>query len=167
MLADYIVTKPGTTRGYKAHQMVLGLTKEPTTLFVDLGDSLRIRSEKPITDEAIGMRDISEGSICGFELKACVSKKRKGKHIYFPLADWRSRHEWLRKQGERNGFEPLTVTSHSSMLKISDGDKRKFSVDETDFCGVLKVTDPEKFKAALRNGIGSTARTFGFGMLVI
>ena len=40
-----------------------------------------------------------------------------------------------------------------------------FTVDQTDFTGVLKVTDHALFIQAMSSGIGSTARAFGFGMI--
>ena len=87
--------------------------------------------------------------------------------MYYHTRDWRSRHAWLRKQGQRNGFEPLTMNCHASQATIDDGKGRTFTVDQTDFVGVLRVTDSEQFRNAVTNGVGSTAKAFGFGMLVI
>jgi hypothetical protein len=53
------------------------------------------------------------------------------------------------------------------MVEISNGRERAFKVDQTDFTGILKVTDAQKFHGALTTGVGSTARTFGFGMLIV
>ena len=52
------------------------------------------------------------------------------------------------------------------MLPVKAG-ARRFTVDQTDFTGVLTVTDAEKFNAAVANGIGNKARAFGFGLLII
>ena len=65
------------------------------------------------------------------------------------------------------GFEPLTTTCSCLMQEIKDGKERTFKVDQTDFAGILKVTDEGKFKSALELGVGSTAKAFGFGLLVI
>jgi len=52
------------------------------------------------------------------------------------------------------------------MQTVQTGE-RQFTVDQTVYTGVLKVTDTERFNAALANGIGIKTRAFGFGMLVI
>ena len=93
-------------------------------------------------------------------------EKRKGRHIYLPMDDWRSRHEWLKNKAESRGFEVLTLHSASKATRIDDG-VRSFTIDQTDFTGILKVTDETLFAQAMATGIGSTAKTFGFGMLVI
>ena len=167
MLLDHIIPKPPTIKGYKLHQLVQGLTGGDSPLFVDMGYNLIVRSEKTITDNGQPIRAVSAGGIIAFELRACVEKKIKGQHVYYPAADWRSRHAWLHKQGLRHGFEPMTMNCHSSHAKVDDGKGRAFTVDQTDFVGVLRVTDSNLFEKALANGVGSTAKTFGFGMLVI
>lgn len=166
-MLDHVITKPGTVAPYQAHQMVKGLTKGSAALFADVGEALLIRSSEPITEQGKAIRECQAGEVVGFELRACVSKKRKGRHIYPPQADWKTRHAWLDRQGTLHGFEVLTVTCRAEQMELDDGRERKFKVDQTDFVGVLRVTDSEKFKSALIKGIGSTARTFGFGMLVI
>jgi hypothetical protein len=167
MLLDHVIPKPLSLKGYDLHRLVQGLTDGGGSLFADMGDNLIIRTEKPITDKGTAPRTTANGDIVGFELRSCVSRKIKGRHVYFPTTDWRSRHAWLHTQGQRHGFEPLTISCNSMQAKIDDGKGRKFTVDQTDFVGVLRVTDNTKFQAALANGVGSTARTFGFGMLVI
>ncbi|MEX2616162.1 MAG: type I-E CRISPR-associated protein Cas6/Cse3/CasE [Alphaproteobacteria bacterium] len=167
MLLDHVIPKPPSLKGYELHRLVQGLTDGQSPLFADMGDSLIVRTDKPITDTGTAPRAFKDGDVIGFELRACVSKKLKGKHVYFPTADWRSRHDWLRRQGTRHGFEPLTVNCHASQAKVDKGTGRSFTVDQTDFVGILRVMDSARFDNAIANGIGSTARAFGFGMLVI
>ena len=153
---DYTITKPTMVGGYSTHRMVAGLVGDAAALHVDDGDKLTIR-----TDAAL-----PRGHIVGFSLRACVSVKNKGHHRYFPTDDWRSRHAWLERKGLQHGYEIITVhcsTQHFVVEKRSG----RFTIDDTQFTGVLKVVDHEKFAAALRSGIGNTARAFGFGMLVI
>ena len=123
-----------------------------------------LRSAKPIEAEPRPVRTVAVGDIVGFELRACVGTKVKGRHRYFALADWSSRHKWLARQGERNGFEVITVYCTASIANIKKTD-RQFTVDQTDFTGVLKINDEQKFLHALATGIGSTAGAFGFGMI--
>ena len=167
MLLDHVIPKPPSLKGYELHQLVQGLTDGESPLFADMGDNLIVRTERPITDKGTPPRAIAVGDVIGFELRACVSRKIKGRHIYYPLNDWRSRRAWLQKQGEQKGFEPLTMNSHASQAKIIDGKGRSFTIDQTDFVGVLRVTDSNLFEKAVANGVGSTAKAFGFGMLVI
>ena len=167
MLLDHVIPKPPSIRGYKLHRLVQGLTEGESSLFADMGDSIIVRTDKAITDKGIAPRAAVKGDIIGFELRACVSKKIKGRHIYYPISDWRSRHAWLHKQGERHGFEPLTISCQADQAKVDNEKGRAFAVDQTDFVGILRVTDSSHFENAVANGVGSTAKTFGFGMLIL
>ena len=166
MQLEYQINKPAKIRGYALHQMVMGLTRGKPALFADEGQTLILRTEASIDAPASPIEAPDEGDITAFELRACVSKKRKGKHIYFDSRDWSARHRWLNVKAARYGFDVLTVQSSATRRKIND-DKRCFWVDQTDFIGVLKVTNKTLFEEALTHGIGSTAKTFGFGLLVI
>ena len=42
-----------------------------------------------------------------------------------------------------------------------------FTIDQTDFTGVLKVLDLDLFTEALQKGVGSTGKAFGMGMLCL
>lgn len=163
-MIDYVVPKPPTAQGYALHRIAEGLTGGARPLFTDFGDHMVLRSGTPIEAEPRPIREVHAGDIVGFELRACVGIKVKGRHRYFPLSDWRSRHQWLARQGERNGFEVITVHCTASVATVKKTD-RQFTVDQTDFTGVLKITDEAKFAHALATGIGSTARAFGFGMI--
>ena len=167
MLLDHSIPKPPSLEGYKVHQLVQGLTDGEAPLFLDRGHSLIVRTTKPITQTGSTLREVHLDAVIGFELRACVSKKIKGKHKYFAVSDYKARHDWLRTKAKQQGFETLTMTCTTTMLKISDSKKRSFVVDQTDFAGGLKVTNVDEFNEALKNGIGSTAKAFGFGLLVI
>ncbi|MGY6275374.1 type I-E CRISPR-associated protein Cas6/Cse3/CasE [Methylomonas sp. MgM2] len=47
---------------------------------------------------------------------------------------------------------------------IKKGQKSCFS--SVDFCGELQITDPEKFRQTLFNGLGR-AKAFGCGLLMV
>lgn len=167
MLRDHTIPKPPSLDGYGLHRLVQGLTGGDSPLFVDMGDRVVVRTTKPITDAGTPPRTAAAGEIVGFELRACVARKVRGRHLYYPLADWRSRHAWLRKQGARHGFEPLTIHCRAAQAGIDKGGGRAFTVDRTDFVGVLRVTDAARFARAVAHGVGATAKAFGFGMLVV
>ena len=166
MLREYEISKPASLRGYPLHRMVAELTKNEPSLFSDEGATMLVRTESTIDAEPKQLKELEAGQLTAFELRGCVSKKRKGKHIYPPTGDWRARHQWLQNKAGAHGFEILSLHSSSKMVRIED-QHRSFKIDQTDFTGVLKVTDESLFRAALIKGIGSTAKTFGFGMLVI
>lgn len=153
---EYTITKPPAVEGYAVHRMVAGLVDSAPALHVDTGATLTIRTEAPLP----------AGPIQGFSLRACVSVKNKGRHRYFPTDDWRSRHAWLERKGVQHGFEIITVHCTAKHFVV---EKRPgaFTIDDTQFTGILKVVDPDKFAAALTGGIGNTGRTFGFGLLVL
>lgn len=163
---DFVLQKPPTLRGYALHRMAAGIARGAKVLFADCGDHLLLRSPAPLEAMPRPLREIHVGDIVGFELRACVSRKVKGRHRYYPTADWHSRHEWLSQQGDKHGFAIITVHCSATMHTVSAGE-RSFTIDQTDFTGVLKVTDEQRFTQALENGIGNTARAFGFGMLII
>lgn len=153
---DFTIAKPTSVEGYAVHRMVAGLLDSAPALHVDAGATLTIRTEAPMPS----------GHILGFSLRACVSFKNKGRHRYFPTDDWRSRHAWLVRKGLQHGFEIITVHCTAKHFVV---EKRPgtFTIDDTQFTGILKVLDQEKFAAALAGGIGNTGRAFGFGLLVI
>ena len=166
MYREYAINKPAALKGYPLHRMVVGLVGGAPALFADEGSVLLIRTSKSLSEDFRAISTIEEGKMSAFSLRACISKKRKGKHIYFPLSDWRARHAWLTEQGKLHGFDVLTVHSSSGMTNIDAG-TRSFRVDQTDFTGILRVVDQALFDGSLVKGIGSTAKTFGFGMLII
>jgi len=167
MIVDYVLPKPPSAGGYSLHRIVEGLTGGARPLFVDMGDRLLVRSAAPIDGvETLSVRELSAGDMAAFQLRASVCKKTRGKRSYFPTADWSARHDWLQQQGKRHGFDVLTVHCTADFAKIEKTGK-KFTVDRTDFTGVLKVTDTEKFSTALRDGITGCGKAFGFGMLLI
>jgi CRISPR associated protein len=167
MQLEYKLNKPAAIRGYPLHRLVMGLTDGQPALFADAGEDVLIRTGVELDAPGTEIMQFGEGDMTAFELRACCGKKRKGKNIYFALKDWRSRHDWLKRKGEQLGFQPLTVHCTSEIATIDNSSGRSFRIDQTDFVGVLKVTDAELFQKALTGGVGSVAKTYGFGMLIV
>lgn len=162
MLHDHVIPKPPTLGAYTSHQLLEGLTDGARPLFVDNGDHLLVRSANPsLTQSSKPVRSVSVGDVLGFELRTSCGVKVKGKHRYFPLKDWRARRAWLDRRA--SGFEVLTVTVSARSAQV----KENVRIDQTDFAGVLRVTDLEAFNQILANGIGGPGKAFGHGMLVI
>lgn len=88
----------------------------------------------------------------------------------------RALENWMVKQGERCGFALLTGEDglaklqssayawHGLQQKAKKGEKAGFS--SVDFTGELEVTDPEKFRQTLFDGLGR-AKAFGCGLLLV
>jgi CRISPR system Cascade subunit CasE len=77
---------------------------------------------------------------------------------------------WLRRKAGENGFE--LIEDKCEIVAIGNFDSKKSGISGkirhlgVTFEGILRVTEPEKFKRALANGIGS-AKGFGFGLLSV
>ncbi len=81
--------------------------------------------------------------------------------------------EWLQRKGELNGFQVTRVDSRPDPLlgdmqtgskTTEDGSKMTLSHKAIVYEGLLKVTDIDLLRQALRQGIGP-AKAYGFGLL--
>lgn len=164
---DHLLTKPATAAGYDSHRLVAGLLQGERAQYIDRGDHLLIRTERDIPGtEVVPLRPYSTGSILGFTLRASAGSKVKGRHRYWSPSDWRSRHAWLDRKGQLHGFEVISVHCTARMMTV-EKTGGTFAIDQTDFTGVLKVMDVDRFGEALRKGVGSTGKAFGMGMLCL
>ena len=76
----------------------------------------------------------------------------------------KQRLEWLEKQGTRYGFK--VIQAQVVGYKENRIRKHGFTVKSVTFEGILQVTDIEKFKQALTEGIGRE-KAYGCGMITI
>lgn len=93
--------------------------------------------------------------------------------------------EWLRRKGEQSGFEVLTVRHKPEVPSVyakpegklighrrRDGDASgqdkwaQLTFASVVFEGLLRITDEDRFRQALQNGIGS-GKAYGFGLLSV
>jgi CRISPR system Cascade subunit CasE len=118
---------------------------------------------KRIEEIAEGIASVQTGDILQFTGELACMKKRSGKEIR--PSNTAERLAWTAEKAERNGFKIITYYSlqPSNAKMIRD---KKVIIPSTIFRGLLQVTDAEKFKKTLRNGIG-TYRSFGCGMLTV
>ena len=108
------------------------------------------------------------GAESDFILRAFAAGKGPGgKKRAFPAAPEfdKSRHAWLARQGEAHGFAVARANFavENAAIRRPAG---VFGFNVTVYGGRLKVTDADKFQAALRDGIG-TRRGYGCGMLLL
>lgn len=166
-MKDFTIKKPSAITGYPIHRAIAGLTNGATHLWRDNGETLTIRTAAPLDAEGVALPEPAAGELRLFTLRACVASKVRGRHLYPAQGDHKARQVWLDKQGLRHGFEVIAVHCTSDIARIADQGRRDFSIDSTDFTGVLKVLDPVAFANGLRSGIGNTGRAFGFSLLSI
>ena len=151
-MTDTLITKPPTLTGHALHRVTAGIA--PGALHRDEGDQVRVRTDLP-------------ADLRAFTLRASGCIRVGGRNVYPHSADWQARHEWLEREGGRNGFAIITQHCASGRQRIRDGHGRDFVIDATDFVGVLKVTDPAKFAAVLVRGVGRVGRAWGLGMMCV
>ena len=158
---DILIEKPPRVRGYALHRIVEQFQKGKPALWVDEGSSVRIRpkdSQPPVFEI---------GKLLAFTTTACVSFSSGHKHVYLPISDWRGRRIWLDKQAVKHGFEVVGVHISGGMQRIETHDGRKFSIDATEFTGLLRVTDSHLFGNCLTNGIGKVGKAFGLNLMIV
>jgi len=163
---DYQISKPSSVKGYDVHRMVAEICKESPYLFVDRGDHLIVRTSAALGGSGAEIPSPSENEILGFDLRTSVALRSGGKNIYPDSGDWRTRRQWLEKQGGRKGFEVLAVHVTDRRIEIESKGK-KYWIDCTEFKGVLAVRNRAEFLEALEKGIGRVGKAFGMGMLII
>ena len=166
-MKEFTVKKPRSVVGYPIHRAVAALAQGAPHHWRDNGDTVTIRTTAPLGAEGAELPTVQAGELRLFNLHACVNRKVRGRHVYPPRGDHKARQDWLTRQGERHGFEVVAVHCTSNPATIADQAGRKFTLDATDFTGVLKVIDPQAFGKALSVGVGSTGRAFGFSLLSI
>ncbi|HRJ34274.1 MAG TPA: type I-E CRISPR-associated protein Cas6/Cse3/CasE [Fimbriimonadaceae bacterium] len=72
--------------------------------------------------------------------------------------------DWLHRKGEESGFEVKDVGFDRVYWYESREGKQEKPLGAVQFDGVLIVTDPDKLREAVRNGIGPQ-KAYGFGLL--
>lgn len=97
--------------------------------------------------------------------------KQNGKRRPGPRVDCRDdeqRLEWLRGKSEAHGFTVesvgLTILSVPAVKSDRSPRDKGGSFTAVQFDGVLVVTDPDRLREAVRNGIGPQ-KAYGFGLL--
>lgn len=108
---------------------------------------------------------LETGQRLQFRLRANPTVKRDGRRC--GIYDEEGLQGWLVRKGKQSGFRALAAsvtTDGKQKSRTTGGHEGVFA--SVLFEGVLEVTDPEAFLAALESGIGS-AKGFGFGLLSV
>ena len=118
------------------------------------------------------LRDkVSTGAVLRFNLLAAPSKKVKTDGQRNSRRDYLSmpalRLDWLKRQGDKYGFEVLEVHEPSAEQTICVGRKTgSFKLTAVEFEGVVRIKDSELFWASWENGIGPE-KAYGLGMMLL
>jgi len=121
---------------------------------------------------------VTEGQRLRFRLRANPTVRRvfergadgkcesEGKRIGVYGED--AQGKWLEAKAEKAGFRVLDcrVADRGVLVSRKPGCEQPIRHLCVDFDGILEVTDPSCFLAALESGIGS-AKAFGFGLLSV
>lgn len=114
---------------------------------------------------------LTPGQVLIFRLRANPTVKRRFNerdHKRVGIYDERKQIEWLQRKGEQGGFRLLSV-------RVSDrgdvtgrimrgGHAHPLKLVAVQFDGLLQVTDPERLRQTVCQGIGS-GKGLGFGLL--
>lgn len=113
------------------------------------------------------------GQLWGFDLLTMPSKKvADGESANSRRRVLRTQEErlaWLARKAEQNGFAILDVREaageKAGALHAEEKGDRLY-LDTYHYSGTLQITDAEKFRLALRHGIGP-GKAYGLGMLLL
>jgi len=86
-----------------------------------------------------------------------------------PLYREEDQRAWIERKGEQGGFCVLRVAvapegNNLAWQSVQTGPRRKLTLFAVQFDGLLQVTDPDRLRETVRQGIGS-GKGFGFGLL--
>lgn len=159
---DILIKKPARVSGYALHRLVEQYQQGVPALWADEGQQVRIRprNQEPPPFEI--------GKIVGFTVTACVSYASGNKHKYLPINDWRGRRRWFEQRASKSGFEIIGVHVNAGIRVIEKNDEERFTftVDATEFTGLLKITNLAAFQHGYVNGISKVGKAFGLNMLI-
>jgi CRISPR system Cascade subunit CasE len=114
---------------------------------------------------------LAPGQLVAFRLLANPTVKRKfptGDHKRVGLYREEDQIAWLERKGEQGGFRIVSVRTggNDTVDGIIGRDKERHNLNllAVQFDGLLQVTDPDRLRETVRQGIGS-GKGFGFGLL--
>jgi hypothetical protein len=158
---DILIDKPARVKGYALHRLVEQYLNGKPALWADEGKQVRIRPRDA------DLPAFETGKIIGFTVKACVAYSSGNRHIYLPVNDWRGRRAWLEERAAKCGFELIGVHVSGSMEQVQTHDSRSFTVDATEFTGLMKIVNLDAFQHCYLCGLGKVGKAFGLNMIVI
>ena len=115
--------------------------------------------------------DLAPGQVLAFRLRANPTVKRRYNekdHKRVGIYDEEEQFAWLKRKGELGGFRLVSARTGCQEDvggKIKrDQETHTLKLAAVQFDGLLQVTDPDRLRQTVRQGIGS-GKGFGFGLL--
>jgi CRISPR system Cascade subunit CasE len=115
--------------------------------------------------------NLAPGQVLAFRLRANPTARRRlpdGTRKRIGLCREEEQIEWLKRKGEQGGFRLLSArTSSQDVVRghiHRKGDTHKLKLLAVQFDGLLQVTDPDRLRESVQQGIGS-GKALGFGLL--
>jgi CRISPR system Cascade subunit CasE len=105
------------------------------------------------------------GQVLRFLLRANPTRKPSGTDQRVGILDEIGQQLWLRRQGERSGFDVLAVRMlrQGNLIAYKPGAGR-LTIFAVDFEGLLRISDKEAFQRTIEHGVGHS-RFLGCGLL--
>lgn len=166
-----------TNNPYEIHQKVWDLASNGTNLperpFLYRVDPLRGQSLVQVRtrDESVAERmratrktlTVKQGVSYPFSLRLVPERRQDRRVIATPRND--DAVPWFRDAATKWGFEPTRIdTAESRGLVFYGRQRRRITLNDTLFEGVLRITELDACICAMSQGIGRR-RGLGFGML--
>jgi CRISPR system Cascade subunit CasE len=114
--------------------------------------------------------DLAPGQTLAFRLRANPTARRtfEDRKRRVGIYDEEEQLEWLKRKSELGGFR-LVSARISGQEDVGgkikrDEETHRLKLAAAQFDGLLQVTDPQRLRQTVRQGIGS-AKGFGFGLL--
>ena len=119
-----------------------------------------LQADKPLNIEKLAI----QGRHCRFRLAANPTVTRDGKRV--GLLREEQQLTWLRRQGQRGGFDIVGATCSScDRIDVPHGKRAaRLTVTRVQFDGVLIAREPAMLQRTLQAGIGH-AKALGLGLL--
>jgi CRISPR system Cascade subunit CasE len=115
--------------------------------------------------------NLAPGQVLAFRLRANPTARRRlpdGTRKRIGLCREEEQIEWLKRKGEQGGFRLLSARTNSQDVVRGHihrkGDTHKLKLLAVQFDGLLQVTDPDRLRESVQQGIGS-GKALGFGLL--
>lgn len=129
---------------------------------VDNWNTLAVKTFRPC---------FSEGQVLRFRIRAnpTLKKARDGRHSNrVPLLTRPQQEAWLERRAKLNGFELVNVEVSDSRTETASarpaGSCRTITLYSVQYDGLLRVEEPTRLFAAVRDGVGPS-KAFGCGLL--
>ena len=153
----------------------------PEGYVLDLGSDFDLAFSSVEANPAVRQFDldgtaVAEGARFAFRLRANTTRKidtktgpdgerRNGRRV--PVRGDEARLAWLARRAEAAGFvfDESSIRT-TEIAPLSGRGMKSITVAGSLFEGNLEVRDPERFREAMRNGIGP-GKAYGFGLLSV